>query len=85
MLAHQSEVGDRQHARTVVVAAEVAIAVAEGVELLDVAELEPGLLAHPAAQAELERAVAFGVEAAERQRRLAGGAAGRLRPRVRRP
>ena len=44
-----------------------AAAVAEGVELLDIADVEAGLLLHPAAQRKLERAVAGRIERAERQ------------------
>ncbi len=47
--------------------ARVAEAVAEGVELLDVAKLEAGLLLHPAAEPQFQRAVALGIERPERQ------------------
>ncbi len=45
----------------------IAIAVAEGVELLGVAEVEAGLLAHPAAQAEVQSAVGLRLQRTERQ------------------
>src|ERR1700731_2764212 len=61
-LAHQREVGHRDDARALRVFEPVSIAVAEGVELLDVAELEPGLLVHPAAQPAVERAIGLGLQ-----------------------
>ena len=66
-LAHEGEIGDGDDA-PVVRRGGVAIAIPEGVELLDVAELEPCLLANPGAQAELERPVLERVERTERQR-----------------
>ena len=45
----------------------VAAAVAEGVELLDIADVERGLRRHPGAQADLEGAVRQRIERAERQ------------------
>jgi hypothetical protein len=46
----------------------VAIAVAEGVELLDIAERQAGLLLHRLAKAAFQRPVLLGVERTERQR-----------------
>jgi hypothetical protein len=46
----------------------VPAAVAERVELLHVAELQPRLLLHPTAQTGFERAVRKRIEGAERQR-----------------
>ena len=48
----------------------IAVLVAKGVELLDVADLDAGLLAHPAAERQLQGAVAGRVEGAERDRDL---------------
>ena len=45
----------------------VAAAVAEGVELLDIADVDRGLRRHPVAQADLEGAVRQRIERAERQ------------------
>ena len=53
--------------RTDVAGLGVAAAIAERVELLGVAEVEPGLLAHPGPQAAFERAVLARRERPERQ------------------
>ena len=66
-LAHQGEIGDRDLPGAAAALAGIAVAVAEGVELLDVAQSEAGLLAHPAAQAAVERAVVLRLERAEGQ------------------
>ena len=79
-LLHQGQVGDRDQTRPAARLARVALAVAEGVELLDVAEPEAGLLAHPAAQGavegavggRLQRAEGEGVERGRRSRRAHG-------------
>src|SRR5690606_32138087 len=81
LLAHEREVRDRQEPL-----ADVGppVAVAERIELLDVAELEPRAMAHPAAQSALEREVALGVERTRGNRRSARRLqrGGRSRPRV---
>ena len=48
-------------------ARRVAALVAEGVKLLDIAQLEAGLLGHEGAQAQLESAMRLRIERAERQ------------------
>src|SRR5690606_14416014 len=53
----------------------VAALVAEGVELLDVAEFEPGLSGHEGAQRKLERPMSIRVEGAERKAREGPAAA----------
>src|SRR4029077_11667659 len=53
----QSEIADREDMRGGVAGLGVAAAGAESVELLDIAEVEPGLLLHPGAQADFEGAV----------------------------
>ena len=53
--------------RSDVAGQRVPAAVAEGVELLDIAELQRGLLGDPGAQARLERAVGERIERAEGQ------------------
>ena len=64
--------------RVAAVGAAVPAAIAEGVELLDIADRRAGLLRHPGAQADFEGAVVDGVERAGRQRgrRRAGRGAG---------
>ena len=42
-------------------------AIGEGIELLDIAQREPGLLGHPAPQADFERAMRARAEGAEGQ------------------
>ena len=59
--------------RAGVVGARMAAAIAEGVELLHIADGEPGLGPDPGAQADLEGAMRGRVERTERQPR-AGGA-----------
>lgn len=49
----------------------MAAAIAESVELLDIAERYAGLFADPGAQADVERAMRQRIERARRQRRLA--------------
>jgi len=56
-----------RHARADVGQRRLAALVAEGVELLDEAELEPGLAGNELAQRDLEGALALGVERAEGQ------------------
>ena len=51
----------------------VATLVAEGVELLDIAQLEPGLLGDEGPQTQLESAMALRIERAERQTGQGGG------------
>ena len=53
--------------RAGVAGARMAAAVAEGVELLDIADGEPGLRLDPGAQADLEGAVRQRIERTERQ------------------
>ena len=64
---HQREVPHGNDPRPAQTFARVAVTVAEGVELLDVPHLDARLLAHPAAQGQLEGAVAGGVEGTEGQ------------------
>ena len=45
----------------------MAAAIAEGVELLDITQPQPGLFLHPGTQADFEGAMRDGVERAERQ------------------
>ena len=63
----QGEIGDGDDAQPLAPRARVAVAVAEGVELLDVAEREAGLVAHPAPQAAVEGTVVLGIERTEGQ------------------
>ena len=79
--ARQREIADRDHVRAGVARPRVAAAVAEGVELLDVADVDRGLRRHPGAQADLEGAVRQRIERAERQ----AGARSRLLRIGRRP
>jgi hypothetical protein len=72
-LAHQAEVGDGQVPR--VGRRALAVAVAEGVELFDVADGEAGLCRDPAPEAELERGIAVPVQEA-------GGQGGDVRSRL---
>ena len=65
-LAHEGEVGHRDHPGLAVPRPR-AVPVAERVQLFDVSEVHVGLLADPGAQAELEGAVAVGVEGTEGQ------------------
>ena len=65
LLPDQGEVGDGDHPRTPGQLPRIAVTVAEGVELLDVAQLDPGLVPHPAAQAELHGPVLLRVEGTE--------------------
>ena len=74
----EREIPDGDHARgraggpgAQVRRGQVAARVAEGVELLDVAEIEAGLLGHQAPQRQLEGAVACGVERAGGEGRAA--------------
>src|SRR5688572_18703464 len=62
---HEPEVGDGQLALAIHRA--LPVTVAERVELLDVADGQPGLRPDPAAQAQLERRIAVGIEEAEGQ------------------
>ena len=55
--------------RVAAAGAAVAAAVAEGVELLDIAERHAGLFGDPGAQADLEGAVVDRIERTGRQRR----------------
>ena len=66
--AGQSEIADRENMRGGVARLGVPAAVAESVELLDIAEVEPGLPLHPGAQADLEGAVGARGERAEGKR-----------------
>src|SRR6185369_4013232 len=66
-LAHQGEVGHGDDAHPLAAHPRIAVAVAEGVELLDVAEGEGGLLVDPAAQATVEGAVVLRIERTEGQ------------------
>ena len=77
-LAHQGEVRHRDHPGLAVPRPR-AVPVAERVQLFDVRELHAGLLADPGAQAELEGAVAVGVEGTEGQGGRAAVAAVRHR------
>ena len=65
--AGEREIADRDHVRAGVVRPRMAAAVAERVELLDIADGERGLRRHPGAQADLEGAVRQRIERAERQ------------------
>src|SRR4029453_1326955 len=64
--AGQSEIADGKHMRPAGLG--MAPAIAERVELLDIAEIEPGLPLDPFAQADLERAMGAGRERAEGKR-----------------
>ena len=55
--AGEREIADRNHVRAGVVGARMAAAVAEGVELLDIADGQAGLRLDPGAQADLEGAM----------------------------
>ncbi len=68
-LGGQPEIADRDHPRGPGAhfgARRVAALVAEGVELLDVAEIEPSLGGDEGAHRQLEGAVGFRVEGSER-------------------
>ena len=54
----------------------VPAAIAEGVELLDIADAEPGLLLDPGAQSDLERTVRERVERAEGEPGAGGASCG---------
>src|SRR5690606_8426786 len=66
LLAHEREICDREEPRVDV---GPAVAIAERVELLDVAELEPGPVLDPAPKSPLERHVGVRVERTRRDRR----------------
>jgi hypothetical protein len=63
--ARQCQIADGDDTRAFAGLEFVAAAIAEGVELLDVAERHLRLFLHQIAQADFERAVAFGFERAE--------------------
>src|SRR6266851_4899535 len=67
--ARQGEIADRDHMRVGVAGLGVPAAVAEGVELLDIAEPQAGLFFHPGPQPDLEGAVRDRVERSERKTR----------------
>ncbi len=71
--ASQGQIGHRHHPSPAAAFPRLTVAVAEGVELFHVAELDPGLLDHPPPHGELERAVTREVEGA-------GGERGRIAP-----
>ncbi len=66
--AGEGEIADRQDVRGAIAGLGVTAAVAEGVELLDIAEVEPGLPLDPGAQPDVERAVGARGEGAEGKR-----------------
>src|SRR4029079_15372515 len=83
--AGEGEIADRHDVRAGVVGARMAAAIAEGVELLHIADGEPGLGTHPRAQADLEGPMRGRVERTEWQSRagaalaaVAGDENGRL-------
>ena len=76
--AGQREIADRENVRRRIAGLGVPAAIAEGVELLDITEVEPGLPLHPGAQADLERAVRARGERAKGKR--VPFARSRLRP-----
>ena len=63
----QGEVADRDHMRSNVVELRMAATVAERVELLGVAEVEPCLLSYPRPEPDLEGSVLQGRERPERK------------------
>ncbi len=65
--ARQREIADRHHVRAGVAGLGMPAAIAERVELLDIAEPQARLFLDPGAQADLESAVARRIERAERQ------------------
>ncbi len=65
--AGEREIADRDDVRAGVARMRMAAAVAEGIELFDIADIERGLRRHPFAQADLEGAVREGIECAGRQ------------------
>src|SRR5215831_2168485 len=65
--AGERQVADRDHVRPAVAALGVPAAIAERVELLDIADREPGLLPDPAAQPDLEGVMRERIERAGRQ------------------
>ena len=64
--ARQRQIADGE--RVCAARLRVPASVSERVELLDIAEFDPGLPLHPFAQADLQRAVGARHERAERQR-----------------
>src|SRR5690606_9870803 len=79
LLAHEREIRDRQQPLPL---PAPPVAIAERIELLDVADLEPGLVTHPAPQAPLERRVAEWIERTgwNREACAAGADREQLRP-----
>src|SRR5262249_2913986 len=65
--AREGEVADRDGVRAAIAVLGVTAAVAERVELLDIADREAGLLLDPAAQADLEGVVCQRIERTRRQ------------------
>ena len=63
----QREIADREHARPFARTRQMPAAIAERVELLDIAELQSGLLLHPVAQSRFQRAMRDRIERAEGQ------------------
>src|SRR3546814_20324003 len=66
-LANQGEIADGDDARPTGELARVAVTVGEGVELLDIAQVEPRLLLNPTAQARIQRPVVLRLDRAEGQ------------------
>jgi hypothetical protein len=63
--ARQRQIADGNDARAFAGLRQMAAAVAERIELLGIAEIEIGLLAHPGAQAAFQRAMAERIERSE--------------------
>src|SRR5262249_41878595 len=70
-LANERQVRDRNHPRPARPLLRITMAIGEGVELLDITDLEPRLLSDPATETEIEGAVPRRVGRAERARLLA--------------
>src|SRR3546814_15374576 len=66
-LANQGEIADGNHARPAGELARVAVAVGEGVELLDIAQVESRLLLNPTPQARTQRPVVLRLDRDARQ------------------
>ena len=77
--ARQRQIADRDDMRIAVAGARMAAAIAERIELLDIAERHAGLLGDPGAQADLEGAMPHRIEWAGGQRGARVGAARRAR------